>query len=102
MPDYNPYYNDPICVGIEDYAYCKKWTKQKLNYDEFVKKATAYKASLTDTPIIEEEIPVVEENLLLKAFLDFLLKYYHIILITIILICSIIIYNVNKKSDIYR
>ena len=39
FPNYNVYYNDPMCYGIEDYALCKKWVKTNYNYLEFEKKS---------------------------------------------------------------
>lgn len=102
LPNYNSYYKDPLCNGVEEHIYCQKWSKNNISYEEFVKKINSYKDSLIKPPVIEEEKNITEENVLLKMFLDFLLKYYYIILLTIIIICSIIIYKVNKKSDIYR
>ena len=100
LPDYNPYYNDQVCEGV-DYIYCQKWYKHNLDYNLFVNKVNAYKGSLIQEPIIE---PIIEpeEYGLLTALLDILLSYYHVILITVIVICSTIIYVTNKKSDIYR
>jgi len=100
LPGYNPYYNDPICEGIDDYIYCKKWQKNDLEYKEFIKKVTNYKNLLNQKePVMENP---KEMNSILKAIIDVFVDYYHVILISIITICGIIIYVINKKSDIYR
>lgn len=101
LPGYNPYYSDPICEGLTDYIYCKKWHKHDLKYESFVKKVQDYKQSLIQEEI-KEEPTVPNTNVVLQAILDVLLKYYQVILISIITICSVTIYIVNKKSNIYR
>ena len=100
LPDYNPYYKDEICNGFDNYIYCQKWYKHSLNYDEFVKKVNKYKESLKEQPIIEQ--PIDEKISLFEIILDIWLEYYYIFLIPIILICTLTIYIVNKKSDIYN
>lgn len=101
LPNYNPYYSDSICEGLDDYILCQKWHKHNLSYKSFVNSVNKYRESLVEKPI--EEIPSIDPQYgLLDAILDVVSKYYYIILITIIIVCSIGIYINNKKSDIYR
>jgi len=101
LPDYNPYYDDIICEGVNNYIYCTKWYKHNLNYEQFVAKVNSYKQSLIKPP--EPSIPEEPTGLgLLDIVLEIWIRYYYIILLAIITSCSIIIYNTNKKSDIYR
>ena len=100
LPYYNPYYSDEICNGVENYIYCQKWYNNNLDYDTFVSRVTTYKESLEKEPVVVP--PKVEEYTWLDAVLDVLVDYYHIILITIIVVCGTVIYINEKKSNIYR
>lgn len=102
LPDYNPYYSDPLCEGLENYIYCKKWYKHNLSYKAFKDKVETYRKSLNRNITIEEEIESSDENILLKLIIDLWINYYYIILLVIIIVCSIVIYNINKKSNIYK
>lgn len=97
LPYYNKYYDDPLCEGIEEYSLCQKWTTHSLtSYEKFSSEIKTYKESLKKEPIIRPE----EEKTLgmFDYFTTFLLKYYYGFLITIIIICSIAIYYLNKKN----
>lgn len=101
LPNYNSYYSDPVCEGLDNYILCQKWHKHNLSYKSFISSVNKYRESLLDVPI--EETPIVDTQYgLMDAILDVLSKYYYIILIAIIVVCSVIIYINNKKSDIYR
>lgn len=98
LPSYNKYYNDAICNGIEDYALCQRWYGHNYDYNTFISKVENYKKSL-----IKEEKPeiIVENKSYLDLIIEWLLKYYYIILILIILISTISIIRINKKNNIY-
>ena len=49
LPDYNRYYNDPICSG-KKYNICNKWTKVSMTYEDFVKKINELDNVSNETP----------------------------------------------------
>ncbi len=100
LPTYNPYYQDKVCEGYEYYKLCDKWSTHGLTYEKFLSNMEEYKKSLIVIP--EEEIIPPEDITVWDRIAEFLLSYYHIILITIIVLCSIKIYKENKDSNIYK
>lgn len=96
LPNYNPYYKDPICEGYEDYDLCQKWYKTDYSYDEF-------KKAMTDFIYKEEEKKSNDDDnnnpfeLFYKIF-GFLAKYYLYIFIPIIAISAIMIIVLKKKN----
>jgi len=101
LPDYNPYYKDNICDGMDNYIYCQKWYRHNLNYDSFIKKVQDYKESLKKD-IVDEEPIVDEEYGIIQILIQIWIEYYYIFLISIILVCGVTIYVTNKKSNIYK
>ncbi|MDD3452953.1 MAG: hypothetical protein PHN42_01580 [Bacilli bacterium] len=83
LPFYNLYYDDEICDGIESFKYCNKWQSNSLTYDEFAIKVAEYKLSLQDELILEEET----YDGVFDKIIDFYVKYYYIILPSIIILC---------------
>ena len=98
-PTYNPYYSDPICVGIEEYKYCNKWQKNPYSYKQFIEHAEDYKNSLIEQPKQEEVVKGIFD-----IIIDFYCKYYYIILPTVIvlgLIYIIILMIRRKRNDLF-
>jgi len=95
LPAYNPYYDDPICVGKENNPLCQKWNAMNLSYDEL-------KLELQTKEEIQE---VKTENKQIKGFYDYLsefyLKYYYVILPLIIGVGIGGIYYYNRKNDLF-
>lgn len=101
LPDYNPYYNDTVCEGVSSYLFCQKWYKHNLDYDSFTQKVNDYKDSLRKETVIEQ--PIIDDGYgLFQIIIDIWIDYYYIFLISIIAICGIVIYFINKKSNIYK
>lgn len=96
LPQYNKYYGDSICSGIEDYVLCQRWGSFKVkDYEEYVSNINAYKESLK---VIEEK-PVIEKEIgLLEKIYDILVEYYYVGLILIIVVCLTIIIVKSKKD----
>lgn len=93
LPGYNPYYNDPICVGVNS-SICQKWVNINYNYDTFVKEVNKIKQKTQ----VKEENQVEEEPLgIYDYILKFFISYYYIILPIIIVVCLVIIIIQNKK-----
>lgn len=91
-PAYNPYYNDPICEGL-DYKYCNKWQKNTFSYDEFINDINTYKQTLIIEPSNKEEI---------KGIFDYIIeiysRYYYIVL-PLIIIASITYIIIERKRN---
>lgn len=98
LPTYNPYYNDQLCSTISNYSLCQKWYNNKLTYEQFKSNVQAYLNSLKPVDNNDETEKENKKNILI----EYLLKYYYIPLVLTILGCSIGIYFINKKSNIYE
>jgi len=99
LPGYNPYYSDPICEGITNYAYCQKWYNHNLDYETFKNRVTNYKNGLVEQPII---VPgTVDEYSIWDAILDVIIRYYYVIIVSIIIVCGTVVYINEKRSDVY-
>lgn len=97
LPAYNPYYNDPVCQGNEQYKLCQKWFKMDYSYENFVKNVNNYKENLNNEENIEETENMHTDDFLNKIIVGFLDNYV-IILVTIIAICTIGISIISKKD----
>lgn len=97
LPYYNPYYNDSLCSGIENYKYCNKWINKRITRDEFEKNVTKYKESLNKKDEIIEEKPEGLFDIIAKIYL----KYYWIILPIIIVTGFISIKRYQRKQDLF-
>ncbi len=97
-PPYNPYYQDPVCQGMENNALCQKWTNITLSYDEFKKKVEGLKQP-TEKPTEEKSKEDVKGiyDYILELYLD----YYYIVLPIFIIGGIFIIYRYNKKNDLF-
>lgn len=100
LPGYNPYYNDPICIGVNN-SICHKWVNISYDYDTFVKEVNKIKSKSQ----IQEEEKTVEETLGIYDYIfGFFISYYYIILPIVIITCLIIIIiqnNKRKKEDLF-
>ncbi len=96
IPYYNPYYNDQVCNGYENYKLCSKWIKMDLSYDDFVNKVNEYKKKSSKPNVKEDDIDYTNDvlNKIIVGFLD----NYVIILISIIIICGVGIVILSKKG----
>lgn len=98
-PAYNPYYQDEVCIGMEEYPLCQKWTQVNLTYEEFHQEVEKAKQPSEST---EVEIKP-EQNIkgIYDYILEFYLNYYYIVLPIFIVGGIIIIYRYNKKNDLF-
>lgn len=98
LPYYNPYYNDSLCSGIENYKFCKKFVNMQLDYDTFQKSVLAYKESLNKKNDSNEDII---KNKWLNSLLELYINTYYIVLPFIIIVCLVIRHQYNKKNDLF-
>ena len=102
LPTYNPYYNDSLCTTIPNYELCQKWSTHGLSYDKFKESVNEYLEYLKTEGDSSEKKDVVKTDNVWTKILKVLLDYYYIPLILIILTSSIMIYIINRKSNIYN
>ena len=76
----NKYYNDDVCLGIEDYTYCKPVLNKNtsLTDEQIYKKIEEYKKSIQ----VKEETEIVEVN----VFINFLNKYWKYVVVVLSMI----------------
>lgn len=97
IPGYNPYYNDPICVGV-NHSICQKWTNITYDYDIFIREVNNIKEKLNKKEILQEEEEILG---IYDYIIKFFINYYYIILPIIIITCVIIIVVQRKKDDLF-
>lgn len=98
VPKYNPYYNDELCDGIENYRMCQRWVNFDISYQEFVENVNQYKKSLV---IDEEEEPITEvETSIIDYLINFWINYYYYVLGVIIIGCLFVIYRLRNKNKL--
>lgn len=99
-PNYNKYYKDSLCSGIESYSYCQKWSNiGNVSYEEFKKNVENYKKQQeSNNNNIDNNVP--EDNNA-NRIRNFIANNYIYIIIGVALISTVIIalYNNKKKND---
>ena len=100
LPYYNPYYQDNLCNGIEDYKYCKKFLNKSVTYEEFINNIQKYRDSLNNEISKENDSDTLS---LFMNVVDFYLKSYFIILpiIIVINIITIIVIKHKRKNELF-
>ncbi len=98
-PNFNKYYNDPLCSGIETYSLCQKWNNiGNIDYQTFKRKVEDYKHQQEkEEPVIDNEI----ENNFWNRFRNFIARYYPYMTASafLIFIVGLIIYKQRKKDE---
>lgn len=103
LPQYNIFYNDPICVGAKEYSLCQRWYGNNLSYNTFLDKVNQYKENKKENDNnLEIEPEEIDNNNLLHYIINFLTNYYYVILIIFCGIFIIVSYIRNKKNNIYN
>ena len=95
LPQYNNYYNDKLCEGIEEYKLCKRWTKMSLSYEDFKKNVINYRNSLKKDNVSVSD----KDKSFIEIILDFYFDYYFVILPPIVIVSGIIIYMIKRKEE---
>ena len=97
VPHYNAYYKDPLCVGIEEFEWCKKWVNvNNVSYKTFQKESESYKLE-KENSLIEPE-PVVEPDIW-QQLRNFIGNYYIYIVGVIVVVASVIVIIVKRRKD---
>ncbi|MDD3392793.1 MAG: hypothetical protein PHE54_04565 [Bacilli bacterium] len=95
VPYYNPYYQDELCDGIEEYSMCQKWMSYKVDYEKFKTNIAIYKKT-SEEEIIDE---VVDEETWLDILLEYYGEYYSYLYGMIIIIGIFEIYRLDKRDS---
>lgn len=93
FPIYNVYYGSELCKDIPESALCQKWVKNYYSSEQFEKAVKEYKEYRDNK---EEKTEEIAEGLF-DIIIKFYIKYYYLILIPVILICSIVIYIDRRR-----
>lgn len=97
-PVYNKYYKDPICNGMGEYKFCKKWPGYSYSYETIKSEVEKVKKQTNDNGKEEKEEKVM-------GIYDYIIyiysRYYFIILPALILIIIFIIVKKKKKDELF-
>lgn len=97
LPGYNPYYSDPICIGVTN-SICQKWIHINYDYNTFINEVSKLKQEQPVEPAPEKEKEVLG---IYDYLIIFFVNYYYIILPIIIIVCLTIIYIQRKKESLF-
>lgn len=97
IPFYNDFSNYSECDKYENKTYCQKWLKSPLTYEMWKNKIKEYNSK---EQIIENKKEISEFDKYLEIIKNVYVKYYYIILPSIITVLAIIIYIKNKKESL--
>lgn len=97
FPQYNIYYEDPLCLENKNFSLCQKWQKTTYSYSELKNKIEEHN-KIIENEQIEDKTQVEYEKTILDKFVEFYTKYYYILLSGIIFICVIIMIVSSKKN----
>lgn len=103
MPNYNVYYEDPLCKQAPEYSLCQKWSTNSYSYDEFVKNVSNYISGKQNNDDNENSFGNLDEfdfNFNFGKF--YKLVYFPSLIVTLILIVLLIIFwnKENKRNKL--
>lgn len=103
IPNYNPYYNDPVCNNAREYKLCQKWFDSgEISHDEFTNSVSEYIKAKKDNNNGEggngNLTDPFEFNFDFGKF--YKLVYFPSLVVTIILLILLVIFwnKENKKN----
>ena len=99
FPIYNKYMNSDICKNMEGFSYCNKWVNKAYTYDEIKKAIDTYNAGNNKPE--EKPVKVPHEKTFLELLLDIYVKYYVIILASVIILCLALI-EIRKRTTRFK
>ena len=97
FPQYNIYYEDPLCLENKNFSLCQKWQKVTYSYSEFKNKIDEY-ARVIENEQEDEEGYVEYQKTTLDKFVEFYTKYYYILLSGIIIVCVVVMVISSRKN----
>lgn len=99
VSDYNPYYNDPLCEGIEEFVLCQRTYDKEIDRATFESRVATYKKSKSSSssPSTENNNPNNVDKIL-EYIKDNLTQIIIILVFTILIIITIILTAKNAKE----
>jgi len=97
LPQYNKFFEDPLCLENRNFSLCQKWQKVTYSYSEFKNKIEEYNKRLENNEVVEEN-DVEYQKTMLDKFVSFYTKYYYMLLGGIIVICVGIMVISSRKN----
>jgi len=102
VPKTNPFYNDDLCQGVEDFYLCDFWYPLDITYYDFQKKVLKYKEEKKDEKKEKDKIENNKDDYI-NIIYRFITNNYTYLLMGIILLGSsliLIIKRIQKRGDI--
>ena len=97
FPQYNIYYEDPLCLENKNFSLCQKWQRVTYSYSEFKNKIDEYTRVIENEQEGEEEY-VEYQKTTLDKFVEFYTNYYYILLSGIIIVCVVVMVISSRKN----
>ncbi len=97
-PNYNKYYKDHLCSGIESYSLCQKWSNVgDISYAYFKKSVENYKKqNEVEEPTIDDNQTIDNISVIRNFIAD---NYIYIVIGMVVLVTIIIIIYKNKHKE---
>lgn len=97
FPQYNIYYEDPLCLKNKNFSLCQKWQKVTYSYYEFKNKIEEYN-KIVENENLDEEQNIEYQKTILDKFVEFYTRYYYILLGGIIIVCAVAMVISSRKN----
>ena len=98
VPNYNAYYKDPLCQGIEEFEWCQKWVNVSgVSYESFKASALNYKQQKENSNINTENPD--ETTNIFEKIRNFIGQYYLYIVGVLVVIATIVVIIISKRKD---
>lgn len=98
FPNYNYYYETPICKENPNFSLCQKWIKVTQTYSELEKTINKYNEENINIEETEKN-DIQYKQTYIYFIAKIYVKYYYYILIGIIIICVAIMFISKKKNS---
>lgn len=100
LPEYNKYYNDPLCNGIEEFVLCQETYDKEMDYETFKSRVETYKKSKAENEIKKQEEEKEQKEKEFKEDISnfFEENYINIIIVVIFIILVTITTIITAKQ----
>lgn len=99
VSDYNPYYDDPLCEGIEEFVLCQRTYAKEIDRATFESRVATYKKSKSSSSSSStENNNSTNVDKILEYIKDNLTQIIIILVFTILIIITIILTAKNAKE----
>lgn len=99
MPQYNPYYQDPLCEGVEEFVLCQPTYKREINRETFEYRINDYKQKKEEKIEIQMQKEKITKEKIFNYINDNIIQIIVIVIfIILVIITSIITIKMTRKS----